>query len=348
MNELSAALSSVMERMKRFRSLYEQNEMAVRDQIVNPLLRVLGWDPEDPEEVQPNVSTEEGVPDYSLMKNGKKILFLEAKKLSVDIERREVISQLARYSFAEGTKYGVLTNGAIWILVRSFQEGTTLGERIVWKLDLENEEFPSVSRRLTTISKFNVDQIETLVKKAQILHEIWQTLVDEPEEMIRALMPVIKSTLAEGYPDYAFDDAEIDDLLRERIKEMVAPAGEPSQAVEIVVEPVVRKRGERPRRMSLSGEQFELRNAFEILVHTAEWLIRRGKLKASDCPIGIGHKRNLVNLQPKHKYGDDFRAPRKLSNGLWIETHYSTAGCINTAKRLLERFGYPPSSISIE
>jgi len=98
MNNLNEALTSIIEKIKKFRSLYEQNEMAVRDQIVNPILRNLGWDPENPEEVLPNVSTEEGIPDYSLMKNGKKILFVEAKKLNVDIEQREVIRQLAKYS----------------------------------------------------------------------------------------------------------------------------------------------------------------------------------------------------------------------------------------------------------
>ena len=348
MNNLNEALTPIIEKIKKFRSLYEQNEMAVRDQIVNPILRSLGWNPENPEEVQPNVSTEEGVPDYSLMKNRKKILFVEAKKLSVDIEQREVIRQLAKYSFSEGTKYGVLTNGAVWILIRSFEEGTTLTERIVWKTDLENEELPAVSRKLTTISKTNIEQIEVLVKKVQILDEIWQSLSDEPEEMIKGLMPVVKSLISQGYPDYQFEDAEIEDLLKERIKEIISGPSEEETPSETPIEPISWK-GESPRKMKLKGEVFELRNSFEILVNTANWLIKNGKLKPSDCPVGIGRgKRNLINKEPKHKYGDDFRAPKKLSNGLWIETHYSTAGCINYAKRLLEKFGFSSDILTIE
>lgn len=181
MDNLNETLALIVEKIKKFRSFYEQNEQAVREQIVNPILRNLGWNPENPEEVQPNISTEEGVPDYSLIKNGEKILLVEAKKLGVDIEQREVIRQLAKYSFSEGTKYGVLTNGAVWMLIRSFEEGTTLTERIVWKTDLENEELPAVLRKITTISKTNIDQIEVLVKKVQILDEIWQSLLDEPE-----------------------------------------------------------------------------------------------------------------------------------------------------------------------
>ena len=118
---LEETLSTVVERMKKHRSLYEQNEMAVRSQVIEPVLRGLGWDIENPEEVQPNVSTEEGIPDYSLFKNNKKVLFVEAKKLSVDVEQREDIRQLAKYCFGEGMKYGVLTNGAVWVLFRAFQ-----------------------------------------------------------------------------------------------------------------------------------------------------------------------------------------------------------------------------------
>lgn len=209
MNSLSEVLARVIENMKKFRSLYEQNEMAVRDQVVNPILRSLGWNPENPEEVRPNVSTQEGVPDYSLIKNEKTMLFLEAKKLGVDVEQRDVMAQLARYSFGEGTEYGVLTNGAVWILIRSFEVGKALTERVVWKADLENEQPPSVARKITTISRSNVEQIQVLVKKVEILNEIWQSLLDEPEDMIKAVIPLIKSTIAEGYPAYQFQDKKL-------------------------------------------------------------------------------------------------------------------------------------------
>lgn len=347
MNSLNEALALIVEKIKKFRSLYEQNEMAVRDQIVNPILRNLGWDPENPEEVQPNVSTEEGVPDYSLLKNGKKILFAEAKKMGVDIEQREIIRQLAKYSFSEGTKYGVLTNGAVWVLIRSFEEGTTLTERIVWKIDLENEELSSALRKITAISKTNIEHIEVLVKKSQILDEIWQSLLDEPEEMIKGLMPVVKSIISQGYPDYQFEDTEIQDLLKERVKEIISgPSG--GEAPPETPTESISWQGESPRKMKLKGELFDLRNSFEILVNAANWLIKNGKLKASDCPVAAGPKRNLINKEPKHKYGDRFRAPKKLSNGLWIETSYSTAACINYTRRLLEKFGVSPDILTIE
>ncbi|MCK4447998.1 MAG: type I restriction enzyme HsdR N-terminal domain-containing protein [Candidatus Marinimicrobia bacterium] len=346
MVDLKETTEIVLEKMKKFRSLYEQNEMAVRDQIMNPMLRGLGWNTENPEEVQPNVYTEEGIPDYSLLKNEKKVLFIEAKKLSIDIEKKEIISQLAKYCFGEGMRYGVLSNGATWILFRAFQEGTTMAERIVWKVDIENEDITASIRRLSTISKDNIENVETLIKKLQILDEIWRSLLEEPKELIVGLIPVFENVINEGYPDYEFNSLEIEDFIKERVRELIST---PTEAgIEAITEPEIWEGGGRPRKMKIGKDISEIRSSYEILINTADWLIKQGKLKPTDCPIGIGYKRNLINKEPKHKYGESFRAPKKLSNGLWIEVHYSTAGCINNARRLLEKFRYSGSVLEVE
>jgi len=341
MNSYSEVLTPLVEKIKKFRDLYTKNEMAVRDQIINPILRHLGWNPENPEEVQPNLFTEGGVPDYALLKNGKKILFIEAKNLSIDIRQKKVLQQLANYSLNEGAKYGVLTNGVVWILVKTFEEGTTLKERIIWEADLEKEELPNVYRKILTLSKTNIENVEVLVKKAQILDEIWQSLLNEPKEIIKGLMPMVKSIISQGYKDYQFEDGEIESLLEEKIKEIIPGQSEEEALPEVTVESVSRKEGT-PRKMKLGDKVFELRYSYEILVNTANWLINVGKIKASDCPVQIVRgKRYLINNQPKHESGSDFHAPKQLSNGLWIETNYSTNECIKQAKSLLKKFGVP-------
>lgn len=345
MDDLKEIIETVLERLKKHRSLYEKSEESVRYQIINPILRGIGWDPENPEEIQPNITSEEGIPDYSLLKDGKKVLFIEAKKLSVDIEQNEVVRKLASYCFGEGIKYGVLTNGSVWLLFRAFQEGTTMSERIVWKTDIESDELTASIRRLSTISKDNIDRIEKLIKKHQILDEIWQSLVDEPEEIIKGIIPVFEKLIKEGYPDYEFEPIEIQDFLKERIKELITP----TEGTEYGSPPETPTwESGQPRRMKIGSDVFEIRNSYEILTKTAEWLIRKGKLKRSDCPIPVGRKRNLINTEPKHRYGDSFRAPKRLSNGLYIEVHYSTAGCINNARRLLEKFGFRGDMLEVQ
>lgn len=346
MADLKETLEMVLEKTKKYRDLYEKNEESVRYHIINPILKDLGWNPENPEEVQPNISSEEGVPDYLLLKNEKKVLFIEAKKLSVDVEEKEIIRKLGQYCFGEGMKYGVLSNGVIWILFRAFQEGTTMAERLVWKVDLENDDMTASIRKLTTISKDNIENIETLIKKLQILDEIWQSLLEEPKELIGGLIPVFEKLIKEGYPKYEFVSLEMEDFIKERVRELISPPTE--TVIEETTQSEPFEERVRHGKMKIGKDVFEIRNSYEILITTANWLIKQGKLKLTDCPVGIGYKRNLINKEPKHKYGGDFRAPKKLSNGLWIDVHYSTAGCINTARRLLEKFGYSSNTLEVQ
>jgi len=95
-------------------------------------------------------------------------------------------------------------------------------------------------------------------------------------------------------------------------------------------------------KLKIGTDAYEVSYSYEILIKLADWLIKKDKLRREDCPIIVtkGGKRYLINTQPRHKYGGDFKAPRRLSNGLYIETHYSTECCEDYARRLLKRYGY--------
>jgi hypothetical protein len=338
-------IGTVVERIEKHRPLYEQSEMAVRDNIVNPILRSLGWNPENPDEVQPNVSTTEGIPDYSLLKDNKTVLFIEVKKLSVDVEKGDVIRQLARYCFGEGMEYGVLTNGSIWVLFRAFQKDTTLAERVVWKTDIENDDITATMRKFNTISKENIKDIETLIKKLQILDEIWQSLLDEPKDLVKGFIPVFSDLIKERHPGYEFPNSEIEDFIKERVKELISPREE--AGTDAIIIDNTTSRDTNKREMKIGTEIYKIKHAYDILINTAEWLIKKGKLKKDDCPIGAGYKRNLIHTQPIHIDGARFSSPKQLSNGLFIETKYSNTNCINKARTLLDRYKYPSNILSI-
>jgi len=103
---------------------------------------------------------------------------------------------------------------------------------------------------------------------------------------------------------------------------------------------------DKPQKMKLLGEEYVLNHAYEILINTANWLIKNKKLTSSDCPVSVsGGKRYLINKEAKHRYGGDFTVPRKLSNGLWIETHAGIPIIITYAERLLHKFGVSPNEL---
>jgi hypothetical protein len=107
--------------------------------------------------------------------------------------------------------------------------------------------------------------------------------------------------------------------------------------------------GEGPRIMRIGSDSYRLGYSYEILLNTAEWLIKNGKLKTGECPVSVARgNRYLINTEPKHRDERPFTGPKKLSNGLWIERAYGTQNLIDYAKRLLEKSGYPSDMLEVQ
>jgi predicted type IV restriction endonuclease len=59
--------------------------------LIEPILNELGWKTANPKYVKPNALDEGGkIPDYTLLKNGKTALIVEAKNLSVDLQNKKI------------------------------------------------------------------------------------------------------------------------------------------------------------------------------------------------------------------------------------------------------------------
>ena len=96
----------------------------------------------------------------------------------------------------------------------------------------------------------------------------------------------------------------------------------------------------RATQMRIGSYSSQVRYSNEVLINTAEWLIQQGRLNEVQCPVSMGRTRNLINTKPKHRDGVDYKAPKELSNGLWLEANLSGEDCIRNARRLLETCGY--------
>jgi len=109
---LRARLAEIAERVARYRSerIGEQNTKAT---LVVPVLRALGWDVEDLDEIQLEYK---GVPadkpvDYALLLQRKPVLFIEAKALGENLNDRRWYGQIVSYAAVAGVEWVVLTDG---------------------------------------------------------------------------------------------------------------------------------------------------------------------------------------------------------------------------------------------
>lgn len=110
--QLRAVLRDVADRIDRHRgsNIGEQNTKLA---LVNPVLRTLGWDVEDLEDVRSEFrrAPSDKPVDYALMLARTPRLFVEAKALDEGLEDRRWANQIVSYATVAGVEWVVLTNG---------------------------------------------------------------------------------------------------------------------------------------------------------------------------------------------------------------------------------------------
>lgn len=100
-------------------------EMSLRSEFLNPILKAMGWDPDNPgldvanrEVTQEDTLIIDGegkAPDYAFLIDGRWQWFLEAKRPGVNIETgRDPAYQIRRYCWNAGLSLGVVTDFEEW------------------------------------------------------------------------------------------------------------------------------------------------------------------------------------------------------------------------------------------
>ena len=119
--QLERTVRELKARAIAHRDYIQGHETRTRVLLIDPLLRALGWDPENPDEVQLEYRLMAGQPDYALMKDGKPVAVIEAKKLGSSLDQRspgQVIKYTAGQNFSHGQMVA-FTNGVLWVFFRA-------------------------------------------------------------------------------------------------------------------------------------------------------------------------------------------------------------------------------------
>ena len=151
--KLQDLIETLKTRILNHGSRLEESEALTRYALVDPLLRELRWDTEDPAQVRPEypLKSKDSRADYVLLGDDldgrgffletKPVLLIEAKSLFGDGERdvekelRDAALQAEHYSSSDGVRYFAATDGRRWYVYdRKFGYGPT--ERQIRSFDL--------------------------------------------------------------------------------------------------------------------------------------------------------------------------------------------------------------------
>lgn len=171
------------------------NERAVSTSIIVPILRALGWDDSDPDQVLPEHATGRGRVDYALRcPPHAPAAFIEVKGVgrSSDADR-----QLFEYAFHEGVQLAVLTDGREWNFYVPAQQGS-YSERRAYQLVLDERDVAESRERLhrylerdrlasgAALEAATLDYLDARSRREAMgtLPKAWAELVDEPDPLL--------------------------------------------------------------------------------------------------------------------------------------------------------------------
>ncbi len=180
MQELLEVIKRVRNRIRQHRDKLSQNEMLTRYALVDPILRALGWDTEDPEQLEPEPRTETGRPDYALKHNGKPIVMLETKPLGSDLVRAR--SEGFRYCWQNRVPFYAITDGDVWEL----HDLREMGGREIFRIQLESDNPGDAARQLLALWRLAMPEVRPAQQPVieQLPHEGERKHTPQPETLL--------------------------------------------------------------------------------------------------------------------------------------------------------------------
>ena len=263
----------------RLRSGQLDNEAQVKQAVILPVLRALGWDDTDPQAFKPEYAAGRGFVDYALLDHSKPLIFIEAKRIGAMDAASE--QQLFGYASNRGVPFLILTDGDRWDFYLSMAAGEPT-ERRFYRLELQLEHkiseyvkfFEEHLRKDFVISgkaKLSAEQRHASnQERERARNEIpsaWRALLSEPDEMLRDL-------LAEKVESECGTKPELDDVdafLKDRLRSS-SPTAAPPQPPSLAPGPRAPRptpsTSERSRIVGFVylGENFETKTAIGTLI----------------------------------------------------------------------------------
>ena len=94
----------------------------------------------------------------------------------------------------------------------------------------------------------------------------------------------------------------------------------------------------------LHGNETPVRSWIDLIRQTAEWLIQQGIIVNDDRPTTVENSsRYLINARPYNASRGPFKSPKKLSNGLYLESQLTVRTIARWCGQLLTKFGQYPA-----
>ena len=171
-DDLVTTIETLQQRIVQYKDELGSSEALTRYVLINPLLRALGWNLEDPAQVRPEYGgVGGGLADYALFGDGaagKPAVILEAKSLDTVLSST-VVNQAFQYCFQLGIVHMVITDGNRWRCFDLLTPGLAIREREIKSITLTAEPAYKLALQLLLLWRPNLASGEPVAASEPVL-----------------------------------------------------------------------------------------------------------------------------------------------------------------------------------
>lgn len=353
-------LLEFIRRIQSERRLVSFDEAATKQAVILRILSFLGWDTFNTDEVCPEYSIGGKKVDYALRHNNYNKVFIEVKKVGEDLESHQ--EQLLNYSFQEGVKLAILTNGITWWFYLPLYEGSW-EQRKFYTIETYDQNAEEITQKFKDfLSKENVisgkaiENAENIYKgkqKQNLIKETlpiaWNKIIDEPDDDLIELIATTTEKLCGYKPEYT----TVEHFITSYLKKIEFPYPQ-KQAV---IRPMQLTTG-KTSKVDIE-ESYTNKSISSFVFKETRYAARSWKdLLIQICNIMVNNHRNrfdqVLNLVGrKRPYFsrnlNELRLPEKINGtDIYVETNLSANSIVKLSMDIILLFGYTKDDISIE
>ncbi len=349
-------LVQVINNIKKNKKYQNLEESGIKQTIILPIMKALGWNFYDIDEVQPEYKVKEGAVDYALKHNGQIKVFIEAKRGNENLKKDE--EQLLKYAFNAGVKLAVLTNGIEWWFYLPSEEGEW-EERKFYSLDLYGQEIDEIISKfkefllkdyvISDQAYLNAKNLYDLKRRKRIINDTlkkaWDEIISDSDERLIKLLAERTKDLCGYQPD----NEDVKEFLREFVDKYSFSTKEKvrTRTSTKTKGPTKSKEdftGKSIISFSFKGVNYPVKSWQNLLLKIINLMLIENGKEFDKVLILEGRKRPYFS-----KNLNDLRQPLKINNtDIYVETNLSANSIVKLTRKILSIFGYDESDLIIE
>lgn len=351
-------LISLIQKLKEDKNIATLDEAATKQSYVLRILMYLGWDIFSIGEVHPEFSVGTQRVDYALLNNNVPKVFIEVKKVGEDLENHQ--EQLLNYSFQQGVKLAVLTNGITWWFYLPLNEGSW-DQRKFYTIEIVDQEPDEIAQKfIEFLGKENVcsgravENAERIIKSKQreniineTLPKAWNKIINDEDELLIELL----AETVEKLCGYKPDAETVATFIRTNLSEittqdlMISGRYEPSvREPKIGVNNGKEYTYKTPSAVYFKGNKYSVESWKDVLLTICRVVYSLHTKDFNKVFSLVGRKRYYFS-----KNRNELRDPEEINNsGIYVETNFSAKSIVKLAYDIISLFGYSEKDLEIE